>query len=496
MNNDLLKFDIPTNKSAIIKVIGVGGGGGNAVRHMFREGIEGVEFIVCNTDAQVLQNMEIPKRIQIGTVLTEGLGAGNKPDVGRQAAIESLDAIVKELEDNTKMVFITAGMGGGTGTGAAPVIAEAAKQLGILTVGIVTIPFPYEGNRRITQAKEGISELSKHVDSLLVINNSKLRDIYGNLGAVEALAKADDILKVATKGIAEIITKEGLINVDFADVKTVMQESGVALMGTGSGTGEKRAEEAVSAAIDSPLLNNNDIKGAKNILLNIVSGTIGATMDEITHINEYIQRMAGNSAELIWGCSIDETVGEKIEVTVIATGFAHSAVPEIFEPGAKEITKILITDDSSQQETKDEEITFEITDTIKDEFEEKIKDAEKLPKEEYNLADKVINEKQTPKIELITDNVFENNYVEEKVEIEITEDAIRRKFQERSKSIHAYTSVNIAEYEDEPAYKRNKVELNFKIESDKTKYSRFTVSQKDEGIVFNENNSYLHDKVD
>jgi len=319
--DDLMPFDLPKEKASIIKVVGVGGGGSNAVNHMFKQGITDVDFIVCNTDQQALVNSPVPIKIHLGQTLTEGLGAGNRPDKGKEAAIENLEDVTKVLSNNTKMVFITAGMGGGTGTGAAPVIAKAAKELGILTVGIVTIPFRFEGKRRIDQAINGVKEINKHVDSLLVINNERLREIYGNLGISDAFSKADDVLTVAAKGIAEIITKKGHVNVDFADVKTVMQESGVAIMGSAAAEGEGRAMKAIEQALNSPLLNSNDITGAKNILLNISFGEEDLTTDELFDITQYAQDAAGHTADLIWGYNQDITLGKKINVTIIATGF-------------------------------------------------------------------------------------------------------------------------------------------------------------------------------
>lgn len=316
-----MKFNLQKDQSSIIKVIGVGGGGGNAVNHMYNQGITGVDFIICNTDAQALELSPIPNKIQLGTTLTEGLGAGAKPEVGKNAAIEDIDNIKSILEKNTKMVFITAGMGGGTGTGAAPVIANVAREMGILTVGIVTIPFSFEGRKRKQQAEEGLEELRNNVDTLLIIDNDKLRLLHGNLKMAEAFSKADDILTIAAKGIAEIITVAGYINVDFEDVKTVMKDGGTAIMGSASAEGENRALEAVTKAISSPLLNDNEIEGANYILLNITSGEEEVTMDEIDEITEYIQNEAGYTAELILGSGTDESLGKKVSVTVIATGF-------------------------------------------------------------------------------------------------------------------------------------------------------------------------------
>jgi cell division protein FtsZ len=314
-------FEMLKEQSSIIKVIGVGGGGGNAVNHMYKQGISGVDFIICNTDAQALELSPIPNKVQLGASLTEGMGAGADPTVGENSAVESIEDIKRMLGSNTKMLFITAGMGGGTGTGASPVLAKAAKELGILTVAIVTTPFTFEGKRRRMQAEDGLAELKKYVDSYLVISNDRLREIFGNLTMTAAFAKADDILTTAAKGIAEIITIPGYVNVDFKDVKTVMNDSGVCIMGNYTAKGENRALEAVQGALASPLLKDNEIEGARYILLNITSGKQEVTMDEVTIITDYIQEKAGLSADLIWGNCIDESMEEELSVTIIATGF-------------------------------------------------------------------------------------------------------------------------------------------------------------------------------
>lgn len=318
-----MNFGLIKKEASIIKVIGVGGGGGNAVNYMYQQGIKDVDFIICNTDAQALAKSNVPKKIQLGESLTEGRGAGNKPEKGEQSAIENLDDVIEVLSDNTKMVFITAGMGGGTGTGAAPIIAKAAKDMNILTVGIVTIPFPFEGNQRINQAVEGIRKLKENVDSLLVIDNGKLSKIYGDLKLSTAFSKADDVLATAAKGIAEIITLHGYINVDFEDVKTVMTNSGVAVMGSANAEGEGRAVTAIREALTSPLLDNNDVRGANSILLNITSGTEEITMDEIGEITDYVYEAVGDSGNIIWGTGQDDALGNNISVTIIATGFEH-----------------------------------------------------------------------------------------------------------------------------------------------------------------------------
>lgn len=336
-----ISFDLPKNQSNVIKVIGVGGGGSNAINHMFQQGIKGVDFIVCNTDSQALQNSSVPNKIQLGVNLTEGLGAGANPDVGQQSAIESIADIEKMLDRNTKMVFITAGMGGGTGTGAAPVIAQLAKEREILTVGIVTIPFQFEGKVRQEQALLGIEKLRKQVDSLIVINNNKLREVYGNLGFKAGFSKADEVLATASRGIAEVITHHYTQNIDLRDAKTVLSNSGTAIMGSSVAAGENRAKEAIISALDSPLLNDNKITGAKNVLLLIVSGSHEITLDEIGEINDHIQAEAGYNANIIMGVGEDETLGEAIAVTIIATGFDVEQQNEIVNTEPKKIIHTL-----------------------------------------------------------------------------------------------------------------------------------------------------------
>jgi len=336
-----ISFDLPKNQSNVIKVIGVGGGGSNAINHMFKQGIKGVDFIVCNTDSQALQNSSVPNKIQLGMNLTEGLGAGANPDVGQQSAIESIADIEKMLDRGTKMVFITAGMGGGTGTGAAPVIAQLAKEREILTVGIVTIPFQFEGKVRQEQALLGIEKLRKQVDSLIVINNNKLREVYGNLGFKAGFSKADEVLATASRGIAEVITHHYTQNIDLRDAKTVLANSGTAIMGSSVSEGENRAKDAIVSALDSPLLNDNKITGAKNVLLLIVSGSNEITLDEIGEINDHIQAEAGYNANIIMGVGEDESLGEAIAVTIIATGFDVEQQNEIVNTEPKKIIHTL-----------------------------------------------------------------------------------------------------------------------------------------------------------
>ncbi|GAA4282427.1 cell division protein FtsZ [Gaetbulibacter aestuarii] len=334
---DSISFDLPKNQSNVIKVIGVGGGGSNAINHMFQQGIKGVDFYVCNTDAQALQNSGVPNKIQLGVNLTEGLGAGANPEIGEQAAVESFDEISQMLDTNTKMVFITAGMGGGTGTGAAPIIAKMAKEKDILTVGIVTMPFAFEGKMRIEQSQKGIEKIRNVVDSLIVINNNKLREVYGNLGFKAGFSKADEVLSTAARGIAEVITHHYTQNIDLRDAKTVLSNSGTAIMGSALASGQNRAQDAIQKALDSPLLNDNKITGAKNVLLLIVSGSHEITIDEIGEINDHIQNEAGHGANIIMGVGEDESLEESIAVTIIATGFNIEQQDEISNTEAKRV---------------------------------------------------------------------------------------------------------------------------------------------------------------
>jgi len=345
-----IAFDLPKNQSNVIKVIGVGGGGSNAINHMFQQGIKGVDFVICNTDAQALQNSGVPNKIQLGVNLTEGLGAGANPNIGEQAAVESYDELKSMLETNTKMLFITAGMGGGTGTGAAPIIAKMAKEADILTVGIVTMPFQFEGKMRNEQAQLGIEKLRNVVDSLIVINNNKLREVYGNLGFKAGFSKADEVLSTAARGIAEVITHHYTQNIDLRDAKTVLSNSGTAIMGSAAATGQNRAHEAILKALDSPLLNDNKITGAKNVLLLIVSGTQEITIDEIGEINDHIQNEAGHGANIIMGVGEDESLDEAISVTIIATGFNIEQQNEISNTEIKKVVHALEDDQYLEQD--------------------------------------------------------------------------------------------------------------------------------------------------
>jgi cell division protein FtsZ len=350
-----ISFDLPKNQSNVIKVIGVGGGGSNAINHMFQQGIKGVDFVICNTDSQALNNSGVPNKIQLGVNLTEGLGAGANPEVGEQSALESLEDIRRMLDTNTKMVFITAGMGGGTGTGAAPIIAKMAKELDILTVGIVTMPFQFEGKLRNEQAQKGIETLRSHVDSLVVINNNKLREVYGNLGFKAGFSKADEVLSTASRGIAEVITHHYTQNIDLRDAKTVLSNSGTAIMGSATASGKSRASEAIMQALDSPLLNDNKITGAKNVLLLIVSGAQEITIDEIGEINDHIQNEAGHGANIIMGVGEDETLQESISVTIIATGFDIEQQNEISNTEAVKVVHELEDNQNNEVKTKERE---------------------------------------------------------------------------------------------------------------------------------------------
>tara|TARA_B100001287_G_scaffold191398_1_gene161720 strand:- start:31187 stop:33085 length:1899 start_codon:yes stop_codon:yes gene_type:complete len=396
-NLDLgISFDLPKNQSNVIKAIGVGGGGSNAINHMYRQGIKGVDFVICNTDAQALNNSGVPNKIQLGVNLTEGLGAGANPEIGEKAALESADDIMSMLNINTKMVFITAGMGGGTGTGAAPIIAKMAREMNILTVGIVTTPFNFEGKIRNDQAQVGIEKLRQHVDSLIIINNNKLREVYGNLGFKAGFSKADEVLSTASKGIAEVITHHYTQNIDLKDAKTVLSNSGTAIMGAASSSGNNRANEAISKALDSPLLNDNRILGAKNVLLLIVSGNEEITIDEIGEINDYIQEQAGYGANIIMGVGEDSELMDSISVTVIATGFNADQQNEISNTEPEKIVHDLeednlfsqISDENIKNLNKDDHI--EIRHNLEDDIHEKESDEEndlnKLPENDEKIV--------------------------------------------------------------------------------------------------------------
>jgi cell division protein FtsZ len=416
-----LNFDLPANTSSIIKVIGVGGGGSNAVNYMYNQGIKGVDFIICNTDAQALDQSPVPIKVQLGKTLTEGRGAGAMPEVGRNAAIESLEDMRAILADSTTMVFITAGMGGGTGTGAAPVIAKLAKEMGILTVGIVTQPFVFEGRKRTQQADSGLQELKESVDTLLIIENDKLRSLYGNLKLNEAFGHADEVLCTAAKGIAEVITLAGTVNVDMNDVKTVMKDSGRAIMGSGKASGEGRAMKAVQDALESPLLNNADINGARFILLNIMFGTDELLMDEVSEITDYIQLQAGNTAEVIWGYGHDNTLGEEICITVIATGFSENTLKK--ETAALNPEKVWLNTEVREITSKVEKpVAEEILNTQESSWEEQTIELPEM-KEEIVFTVRPIVEENTAAITTDEFVQAESDFIlNDKVEMEVTHD--------------------------------------------------------------------------
>lgn len=480
---DLINFDLQKNKSSIIKVIGVGGGGSNAVNHMFRQGIKDVDFVVCNTDAQALANSPVPVKIQLGNSLTEGRGAGNKPDVGRQSAIENLQDVIDVLTHNTRMVFITAGMGGGTGTGAAPVIAKAAKEMGILTVAIVTIPFKFEGQTRINQAVEGINEIKNYVDSLLVIHNEKLREMFGDLKLSEAFTRADNVLTTAAKGIAEIITVHGYINVDFADVQTVMTNSGVSIMGSAIAEGENRGLEAIQQALNSPLLNNNDIRGAKNILLNITSGDDEVSMDEVGIITDYVTNAVAKDALMIWGTGNDPSLGKKISVTIIATGFESNSIPELY--GRKRNIVNVPLSEEPKRNTASQNM-----------FEVKTKESFDTPRQrvldlEFNSTSNVA----------MTDENFNLDGIEIKVNKSKSNERLNelKKYQSKGKELASNlgdTSI-VDDLENQPAYVRRNINFDDLRSPSPSEISKFTLVDDDEKkIVLKPENPYLNNNVD
>ncbi len=553
----MMKFDLPQDNSSIIKVIGVGGGGSNAVNHMYKQGIKGVDFIVCNTDQQALDMSPVPLKIVLGATLTKGRGAGSLPEVGRNAAIETIEDIKSIIGTNTEMLFITAGLGGGTGTGAAPVIAQAAKEMGILTVGIVTIPFGFEGKKRKAQADEGMEALKQNVDTLLVISNDKLREIYGNLKVTEAFGHADDVLTTAAKGIADIITTTLQINTDINDVKTVMKDSGVAIMGSAQASGEQRALRAVEHAMSSPLLNDSNIKGARYVLVNITCGEDEITMDELGEITDYIQDAAGMTAEVIKGYGVDMSLGDKVNITIIATGFnsnkdagiyIEKKAPErivlpLYDEVKKEEAPIVATPvaPAPVAEAKEMEESFfneiEITSYIKEQtpspvaIEETIAEEEEIevPEPFMYIKENVVEEKQeeiqeekkeisfefevtnTANIEAIeepfiisskVENIEANVHDEIEMVAKTEQDEQLRKAQDRVAKLkalsHKLKSPNgLAELENEPAYKRRNVNLDATPHSSESQVSRYTLTEGDDKKVeIKPNNSFLHDNVD
>ncbi len=532
-----MEFDLPKDATSIIKVIGVGGGGSNAVNHMYDQGINGVDFIVCNTDKQALDISPVPYKLQLGPSLTEGRGAGSIPEIGKNAAVENIDEIRDFLSKDTKMVFVTAGMGGGTGTGAAPVIAQVARELGILTVGIVTVPFNFEGRKRRQQAEEGLDCMRQNVDTLLVINNERLREISGNLTIGNAFSQADDVLSTAARGIADVISVTGAINVDFNDVNTVMRDSGVAIMGSATAEGENRALKAVQKALSSPLLNDNDISGATYVLLNVTYGTEEVLMDEITDITDYVQDEAGSTADVIWGYGQDESLGAKLSVTIIATGFKSSPITG-FEKAPER--KVVTLQDEAKNEIKQPlETPVEVHKTEKPTVEEPFLKADNetqagLSKENeisqplsapnerkeeqqgemtFDWEVKTSAEKQARQEAAAAETEVKRFLLEDESEEQIPLEASakkttlspeeqQRKNQERLARIQEYTAKlrkadGITEFENEPAYIRRNIELNNSRHSQDEQISRFGLSEDENGDTnLRGNNSFLHDNVD
>jgi cell division protein FtsZ len=533
----MLKFDLPKNQSSLIKVIGVGGGGSNAVTHMFRQGIKGVDFIICNTDAQAMESSPVPTKIPLGANLTGGLGAGAVPSIGKNAALENIQDLKNILEKGTKMLFITAGMGGGTGTGAAPVIASVSKELGILTVGIVTMPFSFEGRKRNQHAEQGINEMKKYVDALLIICNDKLRDLFGDQRLSAAFGHADDVLTTAAKGIAEIITVTGYINVDFEDVKTVMKDSGVAIMGSGRANGENRAIRAIEMALNSPLLNDNNIEGCNNLLLYIASGKDEITMDEVSEITDYIQEKTKNSAEVIWGNGIDESLEDNISVTIIATGFDedHKRKPQqgekpyVVMPLYDQEVKVkpfdapvTIVEDIASTEHKNEEEILIVNQ--EPEFPE-----EDVPEENqlnrtiiFNIESQDTEFHQVIKEEPAEEIRYENKEIEIPVsevhfqpsvkpvqrpdtEVQKEQPEMEKMMNDRVQKLRALSEklkthppleTHLAEIENIPAYKRRNIELTDVQPSSESQVQLYTVSDKDKNMELKKENSFLNNNVD
>ena len=485
-----MTFDLPKNQSSVIKVIGVGGGGGNAVNYMINEGIKGVDFILCNTDAQALEMGEASTKVQLGVDLTEGLGAGEDPSKGAEAAIESEGVIRDILVKNTKMVFITAGMGGGTGTGAAPIIAKISKELDILTIGIVTVPFGFEGPKRLRQAQDGIDEMRQYVDSLIIINNDRLVEVYGDLGLKSGFAKADETLMVAAKGISEVITQKCLVNIDLNDARTVLRNSGTAIMGSAKAHGQNRAKEVVKMALDSPLLNDNHIKGANQILLLIMSGHDEATLNEIGEINHYLQHEAGGNANIIMGAGEDLSLQDNISVTVIATG----VLGQEFNPITGEHERVVVSLHSESNENiEDESNVIELGDN-------QIK-ADVL---NVNTKKSIVNETET-----ILDDTQMSNILEDQPRKNIIndnlddyKDDVKMRVEDRRNRLLKFSNVNfnnqtyIKELEDEPAYKRQGIELDKIEHSSYESNSRIVVDFNEDDNELKSDNSFLHDNVD
>lgn len=493
-------FDLPKEEKSIIKVIGVGGGGSNAVTHMYKQGIIGVDFIISNTDNQSMDLSPVPIKVQIGPYLTEGRGAGSKPEVGKQACEESIEEIKELLSEGTKMVFITAGMGGGTGTGAAPIIARVAKSMGLLTVAIVTVPFTFEGRRRNEQANNGLDDLKANVDSIIVISNDKLREIYGNLSLSQAFGHADNILTTAAKGIAEIITVPGYVNVDFEDVNTVMRESGVAIMGTATAEGPDRARKAVDMALNSPLLEDNDIRGAKHILLNITSGSAEVTMDEIFEITEYVQEEAGHGTDLIWGHCIREELGDKITVTVIATGFENKFKGVEMETPRAEVRRPSV---NTQQPVHSPVLTPapktppQVVTAPQEVMEEKVEMEMDGPHTFtfHHVVDTFQDIQDRNALNEPTVKATETAHLSEQEKKLFLEQEQQRREQLRRTNVKLNNPKSVMDLEAKPAFMRRNVTLDDVPHSSVPERSKWVLSDDDEPQI-KEGNSYLHDNVD
>ncbi|PHI19330.1 cell division protein FtsZ [Lewinellaceae bacterium SD302] len=489
-------FDIPQGDAPIIKVIGVGGGGSNAVNHMYKQGIIGVDFAISNTDHQAMELSPVPTKIHLGPNLTEGRGAGSKPNVGKLACEESIEEVRKYLNNNCKMLFVTAGMGGGTGTGAAPIIAKTAREMDILTVGIVTVPFTFEGRRRTSQAFEGLEELKANVDTLIVVSNDKLRQIHGNLNLSDAFSRADNILTTAAKGIAEIITVPGYVNVDFEDVNTVMRSSGVAIMGTSHAEGEDRARQAVDQALHSPLLEDNDIRGAKHILLNITSGTKEVTMDEIFEITEFVQEEAGYGTDLIWGNCYDESLGEAISVTVIATGFDHR---ERVKKATENERRVVHLDDESTPPRAQEPQGGSGLKDITGEDDPVGYNAAPT----YEFDDLEASKRRARDRQQFTNPYLQNEEEQrretERLKMEAADRARRQAMQQSNQRKQLPKLSNpkvVSELENQPAYLRRNINLDNTPPADANPESgRWNITD-DEEMPLKRDNSFLHDNVD
>ncbi len=502
-------FDLPKDEPSIIKIIGVGGGGSNAVTHMFKQGIVGVDYAICNTDAQAMNLSPVPIKIALGAELTEGRGAGSKPDVGKRACIESMEDIREFLENSTKMVFITAGMGGGTGTGAAPVIAKVAKEMGILTVGIVTLPFTFEGRTRVSNGYEGMEELRKNVDCLVLVSNDKLRQIHGNLSISQAFSQADNILCTAAKGIAEIITVPGYVNVDFEDVNTVMRDSGVAIMGTAASEGDSRARTAVDQALNSPLLEDGNIFGATNILVNITSGSKEATMDEIFEITEFVQNEAGENANLIWGNCYDERLGDKIAVTIIATGFESSrktaplsAQRTIAKPTTNDRQIVSLDDETSRATPPATSPSIDsITAHIHNDRQYVAVDETPLAaNREFEFSDVRETVEQIRRAQTEQGRLFEQpEDISPEERRRRLEEAARHREEVRNRQINVTklsSPQTVIELENQPAYLRKNIRLDNVQEASEQTMSDWTVSLDEEAELRPGGNSFLHERVD